>query len=413
MSGNFTRFAKKKKRFIKKKPITNQKEKEDYTSSDSDSYHSEEDEGRNAFKRGGYHPVKIGEIFNSRYRILTKLGVGHFSTVWLAADQKTNQTVALKVVKSASNYTAAAKDEIEILRKISQGDSASSKHVIQLIDHFEHKGINGTHICMATEALGNNLLELVKAYNYRGIPIPVVKSICRQILIGLDYIHRECNIIHTDLKLENVLLIQPLQFRRKVKNDSDASSDEESSKKLEEENIKLEKESKIELTIEKENIIELTVNGNGKSNEEKPQINSETDKEKEIDNEKEVTEKDSSPIENETKESLKLTKNQKKHLRKKIKKQQQKVQSNKAISTITTELASATLSESPKFQVIKDQLKEKQPEILVPLPTDSKTNESAVQPKSEKIVDGIVEKQEIKLNRDKENGKSDERGYYS
>ena len=35
---------------------------------------------------GGYHPVKIGDIFHSRYQVLRKLGWGHFSTVWLCWD---------------------------------------------------------------------------------------------------------------------------------------------------------------------------------------------------------------------------------------------------------------------------------------------------------------------------------------
>lgn len=32
----------------------------------------------------GYHPAHVGEIIDSKYIILKKLGWGHFSTVWLA-----------------------------------------------------------------------------------------------------------------------------------------------------------------------------------------------------------------------------------------------------------------------------------------------------------------------------------------
>ena len=32
---------------------------------------------------GGYHPVKIGDLFHNRYHVVRKLGWGHFSTVWL------------------------------------------------------------------------------------------------------------------------------------------------------------------------------------------------------------------------------------------------------------------------------------------------------------------------------------------
>jgi hypothetical protein len=32
----------------------------------------------------GYHPAHIGEIVDSKYMLLKKLGWGHFSVVWLA-----------------------------------------------------------------------------------------------------------------------------------------------------------------------------------------------------------------------------------------------------------------------------------------------------------------------------------------
>jgi len=53
-------------------------EESDYTS---------EDEGTEDYRRGGYHAVRIGDTFkNGRYVVQSKLGWGHFSTVWLAWD---------------------------------------------------------------------------------------------------------------------------------------------------------------------------------------------------------------------------------------------------------------------------------------------------------------------------------------
>ena len=49
--------------------------------------YSSEDEGTEDYRRGGYHAVRIGDKFNhSRYIVQSKLGWGHFSTVWLAYD---------------------------------------------------------------------------------------------------------------------------------------------------------------------------------------------------------------------------------------------------------------------------------------------------------------------------------------
>ena len=59
---------------------------------------------------------------------------------------------------------------------------------------------------MVFEVLGVNLLEIIKRYEYKGVPLPICRKIAIQVLIGLDYLHRICGIIHTDLKPENVLV---------------------------------------------------------------------------------------------------------------------------------------------------------------------------------------------------------------
>ncbi|XP_020104817.1 serine/threonine-protein kinase SRPK-like [Ananas comosus] len=178
--------------------------------SESSNYTSE-DEGTEEYRRGGYHAVRIGDSFKQgAYVVQSKLGWGHFSTVWLAWDTSHSRYVALKVQKSAQHYTEAAMDEIKILKQIADGDPNDNRCVVKLLDHFKHSGPNGIHVCMVFEFLGDNLLTLIKYTDYRGIPLPMVKEICRHVLIGLDYLHRELSIIHTDLKPENILLVSSL-----------------------------------------------------------------------------------------------------------------------------------------------------------------------------------------------------------
>lgn len=183
---------------------------EERSGSESGDYTSE-DEGTEDYRRGGYHAVRIGDTFKSgRYVVQSKLGWGHFSTVWLAWDTQLEQYVALKVQKSAQHYTEAAMDEITILQQIAEGDKEDKKCVVKLLDHFKHSGPNGQHVCMVFEYLGDNLLTLIKYSDYHGLPIDMVKKICFHILVGLDYLHRELSIIHTDLKPENILLLSML-----------------------------------------------------------------------------------------------------------------------------------------------------------------------------------------------------------
>jgi serine/threonine-protein kinase SRPK3 len=116
--------------------------------------------------------------------------------------------VALKVVKSAARYTETALDEIKLLQRLISSDPthAGRSHVISFLDHFKHKGPNGSHVCMVFEVLGENLLGLIKRHQTKGVPIGLVRQISKQVLLGLDYMHRACGVIHTDLKPENVLV---------------------------------------------------------------------------------------------------------------------------------------------------------------------------------------------------------------
>ncbi|PKA61117.1 Serine/threonine-protein kinase AFC1 [Apostasia shenzhenica] len=177
----------------------------------SSSSGSEEDEGVDSYRKGGYHAVRPGDPFaGGRYIAQRKLGWGNFSTVWLAYDTRCEKFVALKIQKSASEFAQAALHEIEILSAVANGDPSNSKCIVRLLDNFKHVGPNGQHLCMVFENLGDSLLRLIRYNRYKGIGLHNVKSICRSILVGLDYLHRELGIIHTDLKPENVLLVSTI-----------------------------------------------------------------------------------------------------------------------------------------------------------------------------------------------------------
>uniref|UniRef100_A0AAX7V092 non-specific serine/threonine protein kinase n=1 Tax=Astatotilapia calliptera TaxID=8154 RepID=A0AAX7V092_ASTCA len=188
----------------KKKPFRNK----NAVSPEPQGFYDEQQENPADYCIGGYYPVEIGDIFVDRYQVVKKLGWGHFSTVWLCWDMVKGQFVALKVVKSAQTFTETALDEIKLLKCVRDSDPKDPKRdsIVQLIDDFRVTGVNGEHVCMVLEVLGHQLLRWIIKSNYTGLPLPCVKSILRQVLQGLDYLHTKCKIIHTDIKPENILL---------------------------------------------------------------------------------------------------------------------------------------------------------------------------------------------------------------
>lgn len=122
-------------------------------------------------------------------------------------------------MKSSPHYLEASYDEVEILQKVAQKAydpewikslrkyeplkttyDRDDCHVLNLLNSFLYKGPYGNHFCMVFEILGVNLLEVLKRYDYKGLPLDLVKEITRQVLMGLDFLNRICRVIHTDLK---------------------------------------------------------------------------------------------------------------------------------------------------------------------------------------------------------------------
>ncbi|XP_040914894.1 SRSF protein kinase 3 isoform X2 [Toxotes jaculatrix] len=169
---------------------------------------SQDSEDPREYCYGGYHPIQIGDTFNRRYQVVSKLGWGYFSTVWLCLDLRLGRHVAVKVLKSGAGFTQAGQDELTLLRCASGPTSRhpSSQRIVQLLDEFKLAGVNGVHMCLVLELLGPDLRSWQLCFGNPGLSRLWVKQILTQVLQGLDYLHAQCKIIHTDIKPENILL---------------------------------------------------------------------------------------------------------------------------------------------------------------------------------------------------------------
>jgi serine/threonine-protein kinase PRP4 len=148
----------------------------------------------------GYYRVILGELLDGRYHVQANLGKGVFSSVVRAVDGRSDKPVAIKIIRNNESMKKAGLKEIAILQKLLAADPEDKKHIIRLERSFEHKG----HLCMVFENLSNNLREVLKKF-VAGINLKAIRLYAQQMFLGLTLL-KKCNIIHADIKPDNMLV---------------------------------------------------------------------------------------------------------------------------------------------------------------------------------------------------------------
>ncbi|KAG5302241.1 protein kinase [Histoplasma ohiense] len=138
----------------------------------------------------------------NRYLILDVLGQGTFGQVVKCQNLKTQEVVAVKVVKNRTAYFNQSMMEVSVLDLInSKLDKNDDHHLLRLRDTFIHR----QHLCLVFELLSVNLYELIKQNQFRGLSTTLVRVFAQQLLNGLSLLNK-ARLIHCDLKPENILL---------------------------------------------------------------------------------------------------------------------------------------------------------------------------------------------------------------
>ncbi|XP_004507967.1 mitogen-activated protein kinase kinase SIPKK [Cicer arietinum] len=125
------------------------------------------------------------------------VGKGNGGVVQLVQHKWTNQFFALKVIQM--NIEESVRKQIAKELKINQ--AAQCPYVVVCYQSFYDNGV----ISIILEYMdGGSLADLLK--KVKTIPERYLSAICKQVLMGLIYLHHERYIIHRDLKPSNLLI---------------------------------------------------------------------------------------------------------------------------------------------------------------------------------------------------------------
>ena len=160
--------------------------------------------------RGDYNVVLHDHLLY-RYEILSVVGKGSFGQVVRAYDHKSQQHVAIKIIRNKSRFHRQALVEVKVLNHLREHDPRDETNSVRMLEHFSFR----SHLCIVFELLSMNLYEFIKNNSFMGVSLPLIRRFAVQLLNTLRYLRRH-HIVHCDLKPENVLLCNPGRSAIKV-----------------------------------------------------------------------------------------------------------------------------------------------------------------------------------------------------
>ncbi|KAL4988836.1 kinase-like domain-containing protein [Aspergillus falconensis] len=129
------------------------------------------------------------------------------STVWLARDMNHCGYVTLKIFIKSASMGQQLDDELQMYKRIERGSKnhPGRSAVRSLIDSFDVDGPEDKHRCLVHPPLWESVLTFLHRNPAQRLPSPVLAFVLKRLFLALDYLHTECQIIHTDIKADNIM----------------------------------------------------------------------------------------------------------------------------------------------------------------------------------------------------------------
>uniref|UniRef100_A0A3B3I9S2 Protein kinase domain-containing protein n=1 Tax=Oryzias latipes TaxID=8090 RepID=A0A3B3I9S2_ORYLA len=146
--------------------------------------------------------IEEGTILHSSkasYQLGTFLDDGSYGKVLRGKKLRTNEAVAIKIIKG--DYLEAGPMEFKALKEIKR-IKADKNNLIKCIDRFNYR----SRAFIVFEMLDQNLHHFLSKRNFSPLGISEIKVISQQLLVALKAL-KSIGLVHTDIKLDNIMLV--------------------------------------------------------------------------------------------------------------------------------------------------------------------------------------------------------------
>lgn len=150
--------------------------------------------------------LRAGDLVIGRFKLERCLGRGGMGEVWLAHDQMLDEPLALKLLPRLIHFDERAVEDLK--NETRRGRQLSHPHIVRVFDFYQ----DSQNVAIAMEFVDGENLAVLQAREPQGVfSAARIAPWVTHLLQGLDYAHRNNEVVHRDLKPANLLIDSKMQ----------------------------------------------------------------------------------------------------------------------------------------------------------------------------------------------------------